>query len=116
MVDYLLSQAPGGPLVECGCFSGGSSAKLSLVAKSTGRLLYVCDSFEGLPAVSEVGASSQDISGKLCGFGQGQYNARLDLVEDNIVRSGGELSVCEFVKGFFLRFASEALRGTRVLQ
>jgi hypothetical protein len=27
MVDYILSAAPEGPLVECGCFLGGSSAQ-----------------------------------------------------------------------------------------
>jgi O-methyltransferase len=87
--------------VECGCFLGGSSAKLSLVAKSTGRRLYVCDSFQGQPAVSDVEASYRAITGEHCGFGRGQYGARLEVVRGNIERSGDDLSVCEFVEGFF---------------
>ena len=101
MVDYILLQAPDGPLVECGCYLGGSSAKLSLVARATGRRLYVCDSFEGLPAVSKIEASYRSIAGHCNAFGQGQYGAQLDLVKSNVERAGGDLSVCDFVKGFF---------------
>src|SRR5262249_51234224 len=101
MVDYVLLQAPDGPLVECGCYFGGSTAKLSLVARATGRRLYVCDSFEGLPTVSEMEASYRSISGHDNGFGQGQYKAQIDLVRSNVERAGGDLSVCDFVKGFF---------------
>src|SRR5215471_1082677 len=101
MVDYILLQAPDGPLVECGCYLGGSSAKLSLVARATGRRLYVCDSFEGLPAVSKIEASYRSISGHCNAFDQGQYRAPLDLVKSNVERAGGDLSVCDFVRGFF---------------
>lgn len=101
MVDYILSEAPEGPLVECGCYLGGSSAKLSLVARATGRRLYICDSFEGLPAVSKAEASFRTIAGHDNAFGQGQYSAQLDLVKSNIERAAGDLSVCDFVKGFF---------------
>jgi O-methyltransferase len=101
MVDYILLQAPDGPLVECGCYLGGSSAKLSLVARATGRRLYVCDSFEGLPAVSNTELSYRSIAGDRNAFGQGQYGAQLDLVKSNVERAGGDLSVCDFVKGFF---------------
>jgi O-methyltransferase len=101
MVDYILSEAPDGPLVECGCYLGGSSAKLSLVARATGRRLYICDSFEGLPVVSETEASFRSIEGSRNPFTQGQYTAHLDVVKNNVARAGGDLSVCEFVKGFF---------------
>jgi O-methyltransferase len=101
MVDYILLQAPEGPLVECGCYLGGSSAKLSLVARATGRRLYVCDSFDGLPAVSNVEASFRTIAGQANAFGQGEYKAQLDVVKRNIERAAGDLSVCDFVKGFF---------------
>lgn len=101
MVDYIITMAPEGPLVECGCFQGGSSAKLSLVARLTGRTLYVCDSFQGLPEVSEAEASFYSISGQFNGFGQGQYKAQLEQVKTNIEAAGGDLSVCEFVEGFF---------------
>jgi O-methyltransferase len=51
--------------------------------------------------MSDVEASFRSISGEARGFGQGQYKARIELVKENIARSGGDLSVCEFVKGFF---------------
>ncbi|MBV8069505.1 MAG: class I SAM-dependent methyltransferase [Acidobacteriaceae bacterium] len=101
MADYILTKAPAGPLVECGCYQGGSSAKLSLVAARTGRKLYVCDSFQGLPGVSQKEASFRSISGAFNGFGQGQYSAQLEVVRSNIAAAGGDLSVCEFVEGFF---------------
>src|SRR5260370_27562540 len=40
-----------GCIIECGCWKGGSSANLSLVAKLCGRTLNVFDSFSGRPAV-----------------------------------------------------------------
>src|SRR6266567_2092263 len=52
MANYLLRSTIEGDLVECGCYLGGSSAKLSLVAAALGRRLWVCDSFQGLPVVT----------------------------------------------------------------
>ena len=40
-----------GAIVECGCALGNSTAKLSIVAKHLDKMLYVFDSFEGLPNV-----------------------------------------------------------------
>ncbi len=40
-----------GDVVECGCYAGGSTAKLSIVAKALGKRVLVFDSFEGLPSV-----------------------------------------------------------------
>jgi hypothetical protein len=101
MVDFLLSQAPTGCIVECGSFLGGSSAKLSLVAAETGRKLYVCDSFEGLPQPKgEDGDFVDARSGVAKKFVTGEYAARRDLVEDN-VRRLGKYDVCTFVEGFF---------------
>jgi O-methyltransferase len=92
MVDYILGKAPAGALVECGCYQGGSSAKLSLVAAMTGRQLYVCDSFQGLPEVSEVDRRN--------GFSFGGYAATADQVRTNIERHG-DFGVCHLVEGFF---------------
>jgi hypothetical protein len=35
----------GGDIVECGCFNGNSSAKLSIIAKLVNKKLYIFDSF-----------------------------------------------------------------------
>ena len=39
MVDYILAAAPPGPLVECGCYLGGSSAK---EAEGSTRMMRIC--------------------------------------------------------------------------
>jgi hypothetical protein len=99
MVNAILRSPIRGPLVECGCFRGGSTAKFSLVAKLLGQRLYVCDSFMGLPA----GASEKVTS--LQGdqefqFEGGQYACSIDSVKSTI-REFGAIEVCEFVPGFF---------------
>jgi O-methyltransferase len=100
MADYILTAAPAGALVECGCYQGGSSAKLSVIAAMTGRELYVCDSFEGLPGVSKVEAAFRTVDGRDSGFSAGQYGATIDQVRANIERHGN-YKVCHLVKGFF---------------
>jgi O-methyltransferase len=99
MADYIL-RAPDGPLVECGCYQGGSSAKLSLVAHETGRKLYICDSFAGLPPM-DAKEEYSTISGGRQRFGAGQYAVSISTVKQNIQSSGGSLSDCEFVPGFY---------------
>ena len=101
IADFILASAPEGPIVECGCFRGASSAKLSLVARMTGRELYICDSFEGLPSVTEHEASFRSSENQMMGFTKGQFAADVDQVRNNIERSGGDLSVCRFVPGYF---------------
>lgn len=101
MVDFLLNSAPEGCMVECGSYLGGSSAKLSLVAAATGRRLYVCDSFEGLPQPTGTDGDFSDAhSGSAQRFGAGDYAARREVVEANVRRSGN-FEVCTFVQGFF---------------
>jgi len=101
MVDFLLNSAPEGCIIECGSYLGGSSAKLSLVAAVTGRRLYVCDSFEGLPQPTGTDGDFNDAhSGSAQRFGAGDYAARREVVEANVRRSGN-FEVCTFVPGFF---------------
>ena len=101
MTDFLLTTKVPGCIVECGCFKGGSSAKLSLVAAATGRKLYICDSFQGLPAIHEGdGDFSLTATGQAYGFHEGQYAASMDLVRNNITQ-WGNISVCTLVPGFF---------------
>ena len=86
-----------GCIVEAGCFKGGSTAKLSLAAKLTGRKLIVFDSFEGLPQHDEDHGRNSRGQRK---FAKGLYAGQLDEVKDN-VRRFGDLASCEFVKGWF---------------
>jgi O-methyltransferase len=99
MADYVLA-APPGPLVECGCYAGASTAKLSVLAAMTGRKLYVCDSFQGLPETSDRERSWSTMQGLVNGFQRGQYAVGLADVQRNVQRFG-DASVCEWVPGFF---------------
>lgn len=96
----MLQAAPNEPgvLVEAGCFKGGSTAKLSLLAELAGRELVVFDSFEGLPDNDESGQVT--IQGEVSDFRKGRYLGRLDEVRDN-VRRFGAVDRCRFVKGWF---------------
>lgn len=92
-----------GDIVECGCYSGGSTAKLSLVAALTGRKVVVFDSFEGLPEVDEYNLDDRHArrgSGWTTPWSKGRYAARRDLVEAN-VRQFGAINVCSFIEGWF---------------
>ena len=53
LAELLISSKGIGDVVECGCYAGGSTAKLSIVAKALGKRVFVFDSFEGLPPVDD---------------------------------------------------------------
>jgi O-methyltransferase len=108
LAEALLSTAPEGAIVECGCFAGGSTAKLSIVAAVLKRPLVVFDSFEGLPTVEQEHRRDFHVrrgSDWAKPWWPGRYAARLDLVRHNVERYG-DISVCTFKKGWF----SETLR------
>ncbi len=98
--DTILKLSIPGDIVELGCYKGGSSAKLSWIAATTGRKLYVCDSFEGLPQPNEHDQFHKSLIGRDKHYNQGDYCGQLDEVKDNINRYGSMAS-CEFIKGFF---------------
>ena len=104
MADWLLVHTPDvlpGVMVECGCFRGGSTAKLSLVAEQTGRQLVVCDSFEGLPEPSHVDRAHANTRGGTVEYVAGDYSARgIDTVRGAVARFGAP-GVCTFVPGYF---------------
>lgn len=103
LAELLLNMEAEGTIIECGCFAGGSSAKLSIIAKCLGRGLIVFDSFEGLPVVEQYYLRDQHCRRSddwVTDWTAGRYAARLDEVQDNIKRYG-EHSVCKFVKGWF---------------
>jgi O-methyltransferase len=103
MAEALLSLREDGAVVECGCFMGGSTAKLSIVSKLVGRKLVVFDSFEGLPAVDEydlIDLHARRPVAFMTPWTAGRYAAGLDEVRSNVERHG-EIAVCTFVKGWF---------------
>jgi Macrocin-O-methyltransferase (TylF) len=87
-----------GAVVECGCWKGGATVNLSLIAKITGRELKVYDSFEGLPPPT----SGDPIAERSFrnGFVPGVYGGSLEEVTENIRRYGA-LETCSFHKGWF---------------
>jgi O-methyltransferase len=86
-----------GGVAEFGCFHGMSTASLSLVCRLAGRRLFVFDSFEGLPEVRE---RVFDFTGSEVHYSTGSFAGSLDEVRRNVERLG-DISVCEFIPGFF---------------
>jgi len=95
---FKLPATVAGCLVEAGCFKGGSSAKLSIVATLSHRKLVVCDSFEGIPENCEDHGTTLFGGGAV--FRAGDYRGDLDEVREN-VRNYGQIAVCSFVRGYF---------------
>jgi hypothetical protein len=97
VVEHILDLPPtiGGAVVECGSYLGGSSAKLSHAAALTGRHLFVCDSFAGLPEV----APQNHLEGR-ASFRAGDFAAGLGRVRRNLGRYGNP-AVVEFVPGWY---------------
>ncbi len=87
-----------GAIVEAGSFHGGSTTKLSLVAKLCDRPLHVFDSFEGMPENRE--AHGKSIYGREHHFPKGSHAVGLDEVRGNVAKYG-DVSRTEFHKGFF---------------
>jgi O-methyltransferase len=100
IIGRLLALPPSlaGSIVEAGCFRGGSTAKLSLAARRTGRKLVVFDSFQGLPEHGD--PEAENIFGETVRFAPGDYRAGLEEVRKNVARWGAP-EVCEFRPGWF---------------
>ena len=79
-------------IVEAGCWLGGSSSKFSLACALAGYKLHIYDSFAGVeygdPSVSEA-------------YFYGTYVGEEEVVKNNI-KKYGDISVCEFHKGWFI--------------
>ncbi|MBN2137996.1 MAG: class I SAM-dependent methyltransferase [Sedimentisphaerales bacterium] len=102
VAKFILDMEVDGPIVECGAYKGGSSAQLSVIAKETGRRLYVCDSFQGLPSPNSPTDATAKIfnDSRVHTFKEGDYAATLEEVKSNISKHA-YIEVCEFVPGFF---------------
>lgn len=101
LAEAMLSMDADGDILECGCYAGASSAKLSIIASILSKKLYIFDSFEGLPEGGErvvhSRKSSEDTPEE---WSAGDYSLGLEGVRKNI-ETFGEISVCSFVKGWF---------------
>lgn len=90
-----------GAIVECGCYKGGSTANLSLVASRCGRQLAVFDSFEGMPEpTADDEAHTLLASEQVHTYEEGSWRASLDEARANVTRYG-DGSVCRFHVGYF---------------
>jgi O-methyltransferase len=102
VAEAALSLSADGDIVECGCFKGGSTATLSIIAKILGRRLIVFDSFEGLPPVNPVEqVDYQSRDSRSCTWKPGANHGSIEQVVEN-VRQFGEIDVCAFKKGWFV--------------
>lgn len=103
MATEILNVPPSfkGVIVECGCFKGGGTVNLSLVAAACGRELHVFDSFAGLPD-PEPGDSGHllMIDGEVQTYAKGAYAGSLQEVMANVERFGAP-EVCTFHEGYF---------------
>src|ERR1017187_712348 len=93
-----ISASVEGVVAEFGSFKGMSAASLSLACKLVGRRLVCFDSYEGLPAPEEEVTHIDD--GRAVPYAEGQLKGTLEEVNRNVTRFG-DISVCEFVKGYF---------------
>lgn len=90
-----------GVLVECGAYKGGSTANLSIIAAHCGRRLVVFDSFEGMPEPDDGDREHLLLaSQRIHTYDGDAWDAPLSEVTANVDRYG-ELSACEFKKGYF---------------
>lgn len=103
LAEYIFNLRIDGPIIQCGIFKGSSAAKMSLIAQKTGRKLYVCDSFAGLPepkSSDKTKLKGHDYYAPDYSFSEGEYMGSLEEVKANI-RAYGYLDVCEFIPGLF---------------
>ncbi|WP_375485443.1 TylF/MycF/NovP-related O-methyltransferase [uncultured Mycobacterium sp.] len=103
MATEILNVPPSvkGVIVECGCFKGGSTVNLSLVAAACGRELHVFDSFAGLPDPSpEDSGHLLLVDSEVQTYARGAYAGTLQEVTSNIERFGAR-DACTFHKGYF---------------
>lgn len=90
-----------GAIVECGCYKGGSTANLSLVAGLCDRELIVFDSFEGMPDPGDTDASHTLVaSEQVHTYEENSWSASLEEAKRN-VETYGDPGCCTFYPGYF---------------
>lgn len=90
-----------GPVVECGCYKGGSTANLSLVADLCDRRLEVFDSFKGMPEPSKEDEAHLLVeSEQVHTYSEDAWQASIEEVQENIERYGNP-RVVTLHQGYF---------------
>lgn len=89
-----------GDIIECGVYKGGSTCKLSVVAKLMGRRLIACDSFSGLPEPKDFDTKHVLSNGSVAIYKKGDYLSTMDEVRANL-QQFGEPDAVELVQGYF---------------
>lgn len=100
MTDILSKNIPG-DFIETGVWRGGATIFMRGVLKAydiTNRVVWVADSFEGLPKASER-THKQDVEDKL--WTLKQLNVPLETVRNNFSKYGLLDSRVKFLKGWF---------------
>ncbi len=99
IADYILryKDSPG-VIVEFGCYAGGMTAKLSLLASDLGKKYYIFDSFMGLPQTA-VYQTYEPAWSHLGNFKQGEFASTLEKTKENIEKYGS-VDCCVFVPGW----------------
>lgn len=95
MLQYGVRDKIEGDIVEFGCYTGISTAKISMIAQLLDKQLYVFDSFEGLPDPTTYGTDKQKEI-----YEKGMYISSLGTAKNN-VKNFGCINSTRFVKGWF---------------
>ena len=99
-VEQVVADGVPGDLMETGVWRGGSCIYMRAILKAHGvtdRRVWVCDSFEGLPAYD--GRYEADIGDQFHSFGE--LAISLEEVRENFERYGLLDDQVEFLKGWF---------------
>lgn len=97
LTNALNNEIPGG-FIETGVWAGGASILAAKLLKGTGRKVYVCDSFQGLPPPDKE-KYPNDSNCHL--FEQAHLRVPLETVMANFYKFGLLSDEVIFVKGFF---------------
>jgi O-methyltransferase len=93
-IRYVVANRIPGRMIECGCFYGGASIFMTLLARALGddRPLTVFDTFAGMPGdQTDVKRDGRVVKGP-------RYSSFLDPVRENFRAAGADNNV-EFVEG-----------------
>lgn len=97
LVCRAIAERPAKPneiILEAGCWHGGSSAKLSLIAKIYGYHLHIFDSFQGVEVMKpeQIIKSGHNFSG--------EYKSSVEILLNNLEKFG-EVDICSIHAGWF---------------
>src|SRR5262249_39824416 len=100
IAGFILDHPGLGPIVECGAYKGGSSAKLSVLAQAIDTSLHVYDCFQGLPEPMTREATDISALGHVTHWRAGAFSASEAEVRANI-EAYGIPDRCHLHRGYF---------------